>query len=79
MKDLTCRCLFLRVRPYNDLSKILDDFPSLVFAIFLLRDFEREIEDFFIVHFDRFVVSSGAVHRQLRVKVSTFPCYTIIA
>ena len=43
MKDLNCRCLFLRVRPYNDLSKILDDFPSLVFAIFLLRDFEREI------------------------------------
>ena len=33
MKDLTRRHLFLRVRPYNDLSKIYDDFPSSVFAI----------------------------------------------
>ena len=28
----------------------------------LLRDFEREFYDFFFVHFDKFVVSSGAVH-----------------
>ena len=39
----------------------------------------EELLDFFIIHFDQFAVSSDVrtVHRQVRVKVRTFPCHTV--